>query len=124
MAVQLSIAGRVAGLISLGIQVTQSLIEFYTSYRHQDSELARTTENLESLLSILQPLKKMLSNRKFRVDEKSLIDSIETSIQNCSELIQELQSECQKFKKSASDGIKATVRVAGRRATYPFGRAL
>lgn len=116
----LSIAGSVAGLISLGIQVTQSLVEFYTSYKRQDSELTSTTEKLESLLGVFQLLEKTLSNRKFQADERSLIENIETLIKNCDELIQELQGECQKFSKATSNGIKAAVRVAGRRVTYPF----
>jgi ankyrin repeat domain-containing protein 50 len=31
----LSVAAGVAGLISLGIQVTESLVKFYTSYKGQ-----------------------------------------------------------------------------------------
>ena len=116
----LSIAGSVAGLISLGITVTQTLVDFYTSYKHQDSELIGTIERLDNLLTILLSLKQALSNRKFAVDERDLIKKIQTSIENCDELIYELQGECQKFSKTTSDGIKAVVKVAGRRATYPF----
>ena len=116
----LSIAGSVAGLISLGIQVTQSLVDFYTSYKNQDSELAGTIEKLDRLLVILESLEKTLSNRKFQADERSLIKNIETSIENCDELIHELQAECQKFSKSTSNGIKAVIKVAGHRAVYPF----
>ena len=70
----LSIVGSVAGLISLGIQVTQSLVDFYTSYEHQHSELAGTIEKLDSLLTILESLEKTLSTRKFQVDERSLLE--------------------------------------------------
>ena len=116
----MSIVGGVAGLISLGIQVTQSLVNFYTSHKHQDSEIVSTIEKLDSLLIILKSLEMALSNRKFQVDERNLIRNIETSIENCDELIRELQGECQKFSKATSSGVKAAVKVAGRRATYPF----
>ena len=116
----LSIAGSVAGLISLGIQVTKSLVDFYTSYKHQDSELAGTIEKLDGLLGILESLQETLSNRKFQADEKSLIKNIETSIENCDELIHELQAECQKFKKSTSNRVKTVIKVAGHRAIYPL----
>ncbi len=116
----LAITASVAGLISLGIQVTQSLVEFYTSYKHQDSEIAGMSERLESLLSVLQTLDETLSNRKFQADEQSLKENFETSIKNCDEFIQELQEECQKFVKATSGGIKAGFRVAVHRATYPF----
>lgn len=116
----LSITGSVVGVISLGIQVIESLVEFYSSYKHQDSEIAGMTDRLESLLTILQTLDKSLSKRKFQVDEQDLIGNIETSNKNCEELIKELQEECQKFFKATSSGITAVFRVAGRRTTYPF----
>ena len=116
----LAITASVAGLISLGIQVTRSLVEFYTSYKHQDSEIIGMTERLENLLSIFESLEIALSNRKFQVEEQSLMDNIESSIKKCDELVQELQEECQKCCKAMSGGIKAVFAVAGRRATYPF----
>ena len=119
MADPLSVAGSVVGVISLGIQVTLSLINFYNSYKCQDSDLVSITKKLEGLLEIFQCLEKTLLDRNFQADERSLIKSIETSIENCDELIQELQDECRKFSKT-SKGIKAAVRVAGHRATYPF----
>ena len=107
-------------MVSLGIQVTQLLVDFYTSYKYQDSQLVGTIEKLDSLLIILKSLEKALLNRKFQVDERDLIKKIETSIENCDELIHELQGECRKFSKPTSNGIKGVVKVAGRRAIYPF----
>ena len=120
MADPLSIAGSVAGVISLGIQVTQSLVDFYNSYRYRDCELAGITERLEGLVETFQSLEKALSSRTFQVDEQNLVRSMETSIMNCAELVHELQDECQKLSKPSSTGLKAAVKVAGRRVTYPF----
>ena len=116
----LSVAGSVAGLISLGIQVTQSLVNFYNAYKNRDSNIVHMIERLDSLLDIFQCLRKTLSDRHFHVDERSLVESIETSIESCEEWIQELRDECQKITKPSSQGVKAAVRVAGRRVTYPF----
>ena len=80
MADPLSIAGGVAGVISLEIQVTQPLVDVYNSYTHQDSELRSITERLEDLMET------------FQLEERN---PIETSIVNCKEQIQELQEECQ-----------------------------
>ena len=116
----LSVAASVAGLISLGIQVTQSLVDFYNAYKNRVSNLADTTEKLESLLDIFQCLEKTLSDRSFQADEQKLISSIEASVKKCDELIQELQYECQKFNKIPSQGLEAALKVAGRRMLYPF----
>ena len=123
MAEPLSVAASVAGLISLGIQATQSLVDFYNAYKHRDSDLVHMTERLDGLLDIFQCLTKTLSDRDFQADERGLVESIETSIKNCDEGIQELRDECQKFSKTSSQGVKAAVGVAGRRVTYPFRRS-
>jgi hypothetical protein len=38
----------------------------------------------------------------------------------CDDFIQELKEECEKFDKASINGIKGTIKVAGRRAAYPF----
>ena len=119
----LSIAGSAVGLISLGIQVTQSLVGFYNSYKDLDSDSFGITQTLECLLEIFCSLEKAISDRNFQEDERELIRNIETSIQACNELIQELQDECKKLNKTSSNGFEAAVNVAGRRATYPFRKS-
>ena len=119
----LSVAAGVAGLISLGIQVSQSLIDFYKSYRDLDSDLDGTMKRLESLLDIFRYLEETISKRKFQADERGLVKNIEASISECDKLIHELQDECEEFSKTSSGGVKAAIRIAGRRATYPFRKS-
>lgn len=114
-----SITGTAVGLISIGIQITQSLVKFYTSYKSQDSALAGTIERLDSLSENFRQLEKALLDRNFQSEQHHLIKSIEISIKKCDGLIYELQEECQKFDKTSS-GIVAAASHAGRRATYPF----
>ncbi|KAL9004631.1 MAG: hypothetical protein Q9188_002557 [Gyalolechia gomerana] len=120
MAETLSIAAGVAGLTSLGIQVTQSLLDFYKAYRSRESELAGITGRLKSLVETFQHLQKALSGRVFRVDEQSLVKRIETSIKGCKDLIRELEEECKKFQKPSSTGKTAALKAAGRCVIYPF----
>lgn len=117
-----SIAGTAAGLISLGIQVTQSLVEFYNAYKSQDSVIAAMVERLECLSDTFQCLEKTLSGRSVHteIDEQNLIKNIGICIKNCDELIHKLQKKCQKLHKASSNGIVAAVRVAGRQVSYPF----
>ena len=119
----LSVTGSAAGLISLGIQVTQSLVDFYDSYKALDSDLFAITQKLECLLEIFCSLEKAISDRNFQEDERELIKNIETSIKACDELIQELQDECKKLNKTSSNGLEPAVRIAGRRAKYPFRKS-
>ena len=119
----ISIAASVAGLISLGITTSQSLVDFYASYKDIDSDLNGIMRRLESLLDIFRYLKETISNRKFQTGEQDLVNNIEASLSDCDNLIHELQAECEKFSKTSTDSAKAAIRIAGRRATYPFRRS-
>jgi ankyrin repeat domain-containing protein 50 len=116
----LSVAASVAGIISLGIQVTQSLVDYYEAYKDQKSDIANTAKKLENLLCVLESLCRQLTNRKFRADEQDLLETIEGSIEVCEENIHELQTKVEKFKDSSGDGIRAAVRTATRQLAYPF----
>lgn len=113
----LSVAASVAGIISLGIQVTQSLIDFYEAYKALKSDIVK---KLENLLCVLESLHRQLNNRKFRADEQDLLETIEGLIKVCEENIHELQTKIEKFKDSSGDGIRAAVRTATNQLAYPF----
>ena len=116
----LSVAAGIAGLISLGVQVTDSLVKFYTSYKGLNGDVARTTGNLESLHDIFDFLQTAVTTRTFRQEERALIKNIESSISKCSDLIQELQEEWEKFDKSSVSGIKGGIVAARHRIAYPL----
>jgi hypothetical protein len=111
-----SVAAGTAGLISLGMKTTHTLIQFYSLYKHQDSNIARTTEKLESLLGTLQVLESALQHRS----NDPLIHHIDSSVQHSREIIQELQQECAKLTASSSNFTWSVTKVVGRRAAYPF----
>jgi hypothetical protein len=118
-----TVAVSVAGLLSLGIQVTQSLVDFYASYKDRDSNLAGTTQELESLLDTLRHLSKALASRKFEANERGLIERIENTIKDCEEATKELEDECKKFEKASPHGKIDAIKVAARKLTYPFRRS-
>ena len=116
----LSIAGSLAGLTSLGTNITQSLIKFFTSYVQQDSEICAICGNLEDLLGIFHNLGTTLDSRGFRHDEADLFKSLETWIEKAVKLIQELEDRCQKFQKLPSNNLKSKVKTQVNRWTYYF----
>ncbi|CAG7989484.1 unnamed protein product [Penicillium nalgiovense] len=102
MADPLSIASGVAGLLSFGIQVTKSLVDFYSAYKDQTLALAKITLKLENLLDGCPTPR----------EDKAAV--------GCREIIEELSEVCQKFQKDTALGLKARIQLVGRRATYPF----
>ena len=116
----LSIAGSVAGLISLGIQATQTLVNFYSAYKAQKADVALAIKKLGNLLGLLENMYTQLGNRQFHGADQGLLRSIEVSAQACSGCIQELQAEAEKLKGHSTDGIRANARTAAYRVAYPF----
>lgn len=116
----LSVAASVAGILSLGIQVTQSLTDYYEAYKGQKSEIANIAKKLKNLLCVFESLRRQMTDRKFRADENGLLETIEGSIQMCEENIQELQTKIEKFKDSSSNTIQVAAQTTTRQLAYPF----
>ncbi len=115
-----SIGAGAAGLISLGIKATESLVKYYSSYKAQDADISHTSEKLESLLSTFECLSSALQSRNFRPDEQGLAKNIESSIGKCDVRIQQLQKKCEKCESTPATGTKSFIKNAGHRAAYPF----
>ncbi|KAL9609925.1 MAG: hypothetical protein Q9167_005343 [Letrouitia subvulpina] len=111
----ISVAGSAVGIISLGLQVTQSLVSFYMSCKGQESDLNHTTKNLSDLEGILKSLNDALRERKFQEEEIESVRRIESLIEDCEDHIEELNEECDRFQKPSG-----VVKKAGRRVMYPF----
>src|SRR5277367_1515745 len=96
----LSVAATATGLLSFGIQVSQSLVSFYLAYKGQDADIERITHKLKSLSGIFQSLDEAIRDRKFRAEERAVIVKIEELVEDCREFILELREECDKFSKA------------------------
>ncbi len=116
----LSVTASVAGVVSLAIQITQSLVDFYSACKDQKANVAFTVKKLERLLGVLEILSGQLSKRTFRADERDLLRNMEDSIQSCQECIYELRDQLDKFKTDSTGGFRETARTAARRLAYPF----
>ncbi|KAK4127390.1 hypothetical protein N657DRAFT_678006 [Parathielavia appendiculata] len=71
----------------------------------QASDTAHTVKRLTNLLSTLEILLKRLSEHKFRPNEGSSLEAIERRVDDCEELILELQHEMVKCTQAPSPGI-------------------
>jgi hypothetical protein len=100
--------------------MTESLVKFYPLYKIQDINVNRIIEKFESLLDTFRFFYVALQNRIFRHDERDLIKNIESFIYKYDELIQEFKNKCENFNKVSISDIKSTIKIANRRAIYPF----
>ncbi|KAJ5605614.1 hypothetical protein N7510_008395 [Penicillium lagena] len=120
----LSIAAGIAGFLSLGIQVTQTLVDFYSVYKSQDKDIAKIAQNIENLQSAFRSLGIAIQQRQSQPNAEGLLQEVRKATNRCHEIIEELQAECQKFSADATiTGLKGRFQVAGRRAAYPFRKS-
>lgn len=108
-------------LLSLGIQVTQSIADFYRSYEKQDKTVARAVSNLKSLRTTFESLENVLRSRKF-VQERIFLENTGHSIESCRELVDELREVYGKLCKSADETIKARFNRFCTQLAYPIRR--
>ncbi|KAL9636266.1 MAG: hypothetical protein Q9164_002929 [Protoblastenia rupestris] len=123
MADPLSIVGSVIGIASLGIQVTQSLIDFYKTYKNQKYDLASTLRNLEDLKNTLGELEKIWVGRNLTEDHQRLVERIQESIRNCNDAVNELNTACQKFTRITQPGLKKSFDTIKYQIEYPFKKS-
>ena len=115
----LSVAAGIAGLVSLGLQTTDGLVKFYKAYRHRNADLARTADRLGDLVQSLRTVDEIVRRRKWRANEKTILQGFEKSISRCEDVIHELQAEVRKLQKEPPDTLIQAARATGRRAAYP-----
>jgi ankyrin repeat domain-containing protein 50 len=119
----LSISASAAGLLSLALQSTQYLHDFYTACRDQDADLTKVSQQLGGLLGSLQNIDQILRTRTWWPDEQSILHSVERSITDSNDAIDTLQSVVDKFKKVPTDDWRNKLVAVKQRAAYPFKKS-
>lgn len=117
--------GSVVGIVSLGIQVTQSVHDYYVSFKSQQSDTRLLLQKLKDLQALFgQLLSHLLADRKSRPEDDCVIQSIRSTLQQCDAGIQKLKLEAEKFHlQTPAGGIQAAVKSTTRRLAYPFRQA-
>jgi hypothetical protein len=120
MAEALGVASSVVGIVSLGIQVAQGLITYYTSWKDQDEDISAMCASLESLRGTLQILSKNVQPpAKF---DKSTKDNVEANVNRIEVAVKKLDSKLEKAQSTTlpPQGARSAMRRHVRRALYPF----
>lgn len=116
----LSVISGVAGVISFGIQVAQTLIDFYNDYKDRDARIAKMLQRLDGLLQLFNSLETILSERDMSKETLAVETSIKESITACEEIIVDLQAQCKSFQKLPTSSLGQAFRKTGHRLAYPF----
>ncbi|KAF6824120.1 vegetative incompatibility protein HET-E-1 [Colletotrichum musicola] len=122
MADPLSVAGTAVGIVSLGIQVTQSVHDYYVSFKSQPSDTSQLLQKLKDLQALLgQLLSHLLTDRKARPGDDVVLQRIRSNLEKLDAGILKLKFEAEKFHlQTPAEGFQAAIKTTARRLAYPF----
>ena len=81
MADPASAAGTVVGIISLGIQVSSGVVEYYNQWKHFDADVKAMYSSIEQLDHGFRIIKERLEGQDF--SSFSSVHEVEASINSC-----------------------------------------
>jgi hypothetical protein len=116
-----SIASSAVGIISLGLQVTQGLVTYYSQFKSFDSDIAEISRKAEGLHGILQVLEVPL--RKFEIDNAPIPAQVRTAISASEEGLRNLNGWIEKYGNTKPPAnIEDRLRLLRKRTLFPFRR--
>ena len=111
-------ASGVAGLLSLGIAVCQSLLDYYDSWKKAEEKVAKTYASIEELSKTLKLLALAIQSKDFNGD---IVDQIRNSIESSTESLRNLERKLNKVRVvRVQNGWKDKTKAQFRRTLYPF----
>lgn len=114
----LGVASGAAGLISLGITVCQSLLDYYHSWKDAEDNIAKTYASIEELSKTFRLLAIAVEYKEFN-DE--VVDQVRDSIGSAEGSIHSLEKKLDKVRVVAlQDGWRGKAKAQFRRTLYPF----
>lgn len=115
----LSVARTAVGIVSLGIQVCQGLITYYSAYKDQDAIILAVQQNVTALLGHLSKTQLILHSLSGEHD--SATAQVESEVKRCLTSISALEVTRKKCRdESLSDGIRSQVKRKAQKLSFPF----
>lgn len=112
-----SVASGVLGVVSLGLNACQGLLQYYSSWKDSQKDVAVMCASLEGLTKTFRLVEGTIEDRKFN---QAIVDRVTASIDLCETGVDELNAKLLKVKMAPVKGAKDQTRGQFRRALYPF----
>ena len=111
-------ASGVAGLLSLGIEVSTGLLQYYRSWRLAADDVTRTYASIDTLAKTLIMIKEVLERNSFSAEH---VQNVETSITAVQQGLDRLKRKLDKIKAIPQhDTWLEKSKAKFRRTLYPF----
>ena len=107
--------GTIVGLVSLGIQVCNGLVEYYVSWKDCQKDIRTTISLLNNLRDGLDAVQKIVEGGS------SNAAGLASGVSSCSTAINNLRAELAKYEAyKQSESLRNKLKTQARRLYYPF----
>ncbi|TGO07536.1 hypothetical protein BTUL_0267g00040 [Botrytis tulipae] len=115
------VLGTAVGVVSLGLQVSQGIISYYSAYRDQAEEIDGIAQRTQALHTTLKHLQASL--RSLHSNHTSAVALVAATVASCADNIRTLQTTLQKCQLSVPIGTREKICFLGKKAIFPFRQA-
>lgn len=112
-----SIASGAAGVVSLGITVCSGLLDYYSSWKDSDKNIATMYASLEGLTKTFKLMRDTIGRSSFAPD---VAERVLESTKSCEDGVNGLEKRLKKLGDPNSAGLESKIRIHARKALYPF----
>ncbi|THV50212.1 hypothetical protein BGAL_0160g00150 [Botrytis galanthina] len=115
------VLGTAVGVVSLGLQVSQGIVSYYSAYRDQAEEIDGIAQRTQALHTTLKHLQASL--RSLHSNHTSAVTLVAATVVSCADNIRTLETTLQKCQLSVPIGTKGKICFLGKKAIFPFRQA-
>ena len=124
MADPISLVGLTAGLVSLGLQLSEGLVKYMDALKCREEEITLAKQQVSSLTSLIHTIE--TAAQQFQSAHPVVSTTVQSSIASCraelaalEALVLELAGPAQ----SASGGLRTALKSHGKKLAYVFDRS-
>lgn len=116
--------GTALGAVSLGIQVAQGLIKYYSAYRSYSKDVERTVTSVENFLRSLEQIEGLIKAEPTDKKGQNAVafkEQLEKNVRTSRGAFETLRDEWKKVEPDpGKSGARANIKKHGTRMLYPF----
>ena len=122
MADPFSVAASAVSVVSLGIQVCQGLLSYYSDYKSYDDDVSSLCRKVEDLRSTLEICADVLQKPGLTASKASA--NVAKNMGACKDSLDSLQNSLDSCQKNPRpQGLKGNICNYGQRTSYPFKKS-
>ncbi|KAK4163435.1 hypothetical protein QBC43DRAFT_319578 [Cladorrhinum sp. PSN259] len=123
MADPISLVGLTAGLVSLGLQISEGAFKYIDALKCRNEEIATARQQIDSLKELIQTID--MTSQQFQTGYPAVTTAVHNCIATCKTELMALENLVAELsgRNQSTTGARANLKGHGKRLMYPFERS-